>query len=407
MAIDPSIYGQIQAPQFESPINALAKVTQLRNSENQNKLFDMQVAKSERDLAGENALNSAYQGALGADGTIDRNKLYSSITQSGQGAKLPGIQKGFADQDKATVDAEKTKLSLAMEKQKAVAQIAGSVKDQATWDQGVQYLQSIGVDVSQVPRQYDPATAAMLRDRAMSGAEQLAQVWKQKDYDLNVDKFGYQKQNDAANRGVTLRGQNMTDSRGRDLAAATREAGGAGKPPTGYRFKEDGTLEAIPGGPADIKAGELGAKREKSQKAAIDQADRVINKVDQALSKVSLWSSGKGSVLSNIPGTDAKDLSADLETIKANLGFAELQSMREASPTGGALGAIAVQELVALQSTVASLDQAQSQGQLKSSLKEIKKHYTNWKNAVNQANVGASAQNNAPSNIDSLLDKYK
>lgn len=217
MAIDAGIYAQQQQPQFESPINALAKAQSLQNAQNQNKLFGMQVEDRETERAGTNALNSAYQKAYNPEtGQVDRNQLYQSIAESGQGSKLPGIQKGYAEQDKSTAEAEKSKLSLALEKQKAVAQVAGSVRDQATWDQGLQYLQSIGVDVSQVPRQYDPATAAMLRDRAMTGAQQLEQVWKQKEYD-------YKAQNDQQQRQVTMRGQDMTDVRARDLNATKVE----------------------------------------------------------------------------------------------------------------------------------------------------------------------------------------
>ena len=69
-------------------------------------------------------------------------------------------------------------------------------------------------------------------------------------------------------------------------------------------------------------------------------------------------------------------------TKQANLGFAELQAMRQASPTGGALGQVAVQELDMLQSTLASLNQSQSPEQLRSSLNEVKQHYQNWKSAV-------------------------
>jgi hypothetical protein len=46
----------------------------------------------------------------------------------------------------------------------------------------------------------------------------------------------------AATRGVTMRGQN--------ISAANSQGGGGGRAPSGYRFKPDGTLEAIPGGPA-------------------------------------------------------------------------------------------------------------------------------------------------------------
>ena len=151
-----------------------------------------------------------------------------------------------------------------------------------------------------------------------------------------------------------------------------------GKPPTGYRWKQDGTLEAIPGGPTDIKAGELGAKAEQRKAAAVGAAENVLSAVSDARKLVGINTAGVGSSLAAIPGTDARDLQSKLETIKANLGFDRLQQMREQSPTGGALGAVAVQELTALQSTVASLDQGQSRAELKKSLEKIERHYNNW-----------------------------
>lgn len=65
--------------------------------------------------------------------------------------------------------------------------------------------------------------------------------------------------------------------------------------------------------------------------------------------------------------------------------------MREASPTGGALGAVAVQELVALQSTVASLDQMQSPAELRGALDKIEKHYNNWLKTVDGKPRGPNA----------------
>lgn len=156
-----------------------------------------------------------------------------------------------------------------------------------------------------------------------------------------------------------------------------------GKPPAGYRWKQDGSLEAIPGGPTDIKAGEAGAKAEQRKLAAAGAADNVLSAVKDASKLVGINTAGVGSSLASIPGTDARDLSAKLETIKANLGFDRLQQMRDMSPTGGALGAVAVQELTALQSTVASLDQGQSRGELKKSLNKIETHYNNWLKTVN------------------------
>ena len=70
-----------------------------------------------------------------------------------------------------------------------------------------------------------------------------------------------------------------------------------------------------------------------------------------------------GKVTKNIPSpipgqqNPAFTLSELLKSIKANVGFDELQKLREMSPTGGALGQVAVQELEYLQALLGSLEQ--------------------------------------------------
>lgn len=110
------------------------------------------------------------------------------------------------------------------------------------------------------------------------------------------------------------------------------------------------------------------------------KAKNVIGIVDNVLPKISgLNTAGLvGKSLSFVPGSDAYDVAKNIETIKANLGFKELSDMRQASPTGGALGQVAVQELNFLQATVANLDVGQSPAQLRANLDKIKKHYNRW-----------------------------
>ena len=76
------------------------------------------------------------------------------------------------------------------------------------------------------------------------------------------------------------------------------------------------------------------------------------------------WSTGFASFLNMIPGTEAQALKNNLATIKANIGFDKLQAMRDASPTGGALGQVSERELSVLQSVFGSLDQTQSAEEL-------------------------------------------
>jgi len=102
--------------------------------------------------------------------------------------------------------------------------------------------------------------------------------------------------------------------------------------------------------------------------------------IDKAMKQADSWSATglTGQVLRNIGGTDAFKLEQTINPIKANLGFDELAKMRAASPTGGALGQVAVKELEFLQSAVASLDTAQDAEQLKQNLQAVKTHYNNW-----------------------------
>jgi hypothetical protein len=127
-------------------------------------------------------------------------------------------------------------------------------------------------------------------------------------------------------------------------------------------------------------------RKETQQTSIISTIDNIMNTISTAEKQIDGFTAGAlGSPLSLLPGTSARDLASNLETIKANLGFDRLQQMRDSSPTGGALGQVAVQELVALQATVASLDNAQSPSQLKANLKKIQGHYQKWRDAVRKA----------------------
>lgn len=80
-------------------------------------------------------------------------------------------------------------------------------------------------------------------------------------------------------------------------------------------------------------------------------------------------------VTENFRGTNAANLQQLTETIRGNIGFDRLQRMREESPTGGALGQVAVQELNMLQATLGSLSNSQSKEQFLRNLKRVKEQY--------------------------------
>ena len=151
-------------------------------------------------------------------------------------------------------------------------------------------------------------------------------------------------------------------------------AGGAPQP-TGFK----------PDRPIDFKRAAADAAKEGAASSAVAKADQMMQTVDQALRQTSFFTTGiVGAGTGLVPGTPAYDLRRTVDTIKANIGFDELQAMRQASPTGGALGQVAVQELNMLQSTLASMDPNQSEPQLRRNLEKVRKHYANWKAAVDK-----------------------
>lgn len=136
----------------------------------------------------------------------------------------------------------------------------------------------------------------------------------------------------------------------------------------------------------EARKAEQNQRKEALVETTVRTIDNVMTTIDTASKQIGTFTAGAiGSPLSLIPGTPAKNLAANLETIKANLGFDRLQQMRDASPTGGALGQVAIQELVALQASIASLDIQQTPAQLRANLNKIKGHYEKWRSAVNKA----------------------
>jgi len=130
---------------------------------------------------------------------------------------------------KAQAEAEKEQLQTAIAKQAQIAQAAGAAVDQASWDRGLQIAQSLGVDISNVPRQFDPRVAEQIRNQAMTGAQQLEQYWKQKGFDqqehFHQDDVATTRRGQDITAATARRGQDMVDARSREQNTLTKEAG--------------------------------------------------------------------------------------------------------------------------------------------------------------------------------------
>ena len=129
--------------------------------------------------------------------------------------------------------------------------------------------------------------------------------------------------------------------------------------------------EVIEGSPTDVQNRRRDASREagtagKGLKYSVvqDAVDQVRNSVTEHGSMVT----GLGSMTAGIPGTPAADMAANINTLKAFSTTENLQAMRAASPTGGALGAVSDREGDWLASMFGSLEQSQSPEQFERNL---------------------------------------
>lgn len=135
------------------------------------------------------------------------------------------------------------------------------------------------------------------------------------------------------------------------------------------------------------KIAERARKEKQSLNASNAKIDDSVKLVDSILAGKSDFGgvTGMGRLGAKIPGTDWADLEAKIERLRGRSAFAELQEMRANSPTGGALGAIAVRELELLQNAATQLQNSQSPEALEQSLIDYRRTLIESKKRMNQA----------------------
>jgi len=202
-----------------------------------------------------------------------------------------------------------------------------------------------------------------------------------------------------AQEGFTLSpGQVRYDAQGNPIAGGASGLGGgytAGADPTAdawVKLVQSGQAK-IDNVPAEYRGvvaqGLAGAPKGDDPKAQYvrSQADEALTNISTALgfldnaeADFKLSESAIGRAVGGlVPGSQTADLNAALSTVRALVGFNALQKMREASPTGGALGQITERELAFLQSVEGSLNTNQSTEQLTATIQRIQKSFLTLK----------------------------
>jgi hypothetical protein len=192
-----------------------------------------------------------------------------------------------------------------------------------------------------------------------------------------------------------------------------------GTPPPGYAVSYDDnsrpvSMAPIPNSPAALEAEAAAAARQTQAANRKRTGEIVIEDIGRAKAMVenAPWynpaTGAAASAFSSVGGTNAANTRELVSTIKANVGFDSLQKMRDASPTGAALGAISDTEMKLLTSVLGSLEQSQSEAQLLANLDRLNEVYNDIVNVGSYAKSKTVTEPNVTGDdIDSVLGRYQ
>jgi hypothetical protein len=313
MPIDASIPLQAKLPQFDSPVNGLARLFQIKGLQQQQEMGELQAGELKRGVEENRLLNEAYKSALSPDGKTDRNKLFSTLATSGLGAKIPAIRKGLNEEDAALALKTKNEIEAKLKKIEVAGQIISGVKDQATWEIARQQTaEMFGPEAAaQMPAQYDPVLVEQKRRQAMPVKDQLEQEWKKLDHALKVEQFGEVKRHNGATEGLTAQGQKIT-LRGQDVAAETARRG---QNMANERSREANALKLDEN---NIKRTEKKEVADLTKSSQVASFDTMLGTLDRLSTHPGLSRSvGFVGAFPTAPGTDSANFQAELNTFQS------------------------------------------------------------------------------------------
>lgn len=175
---------------------------------------------------------------------------------------------------------------------------------------------------------------------------------------VQEDLHRSEREHQQAQMDLTRRGQDMTDSRARDLNEINR----------------DTKLEANKD------------KSDASLQSFNSDMDRLATAANELMTHPGLNGiTGLRGAIPNLPGGQAANAEAKLSTLKSQVAFGVLQNMRNNSKSGGALGQVSDKEGQLLQNNLAALDKSQSADEMKKSLAAIIKYSNEAKDRARSA----------------------
>jgi hypothetical protein len=376
--IDPSIALQFRQPQIQDPIAAAARAQEFG-------VNALKMQEYQRGIEQENKLRELISGGADLNSPETIRQMYSISPKMGA-----EFEKGRATIKREQTAADKNLVDLEAGYMKNARDSLSAVGDQNSYnawrEQTIKRLPGLA---NMIPPQYSPQAKTALMADANKYLEQTQITAAQQ-----------------AQMGVQMRGQDMQ------------------RIPSGFRMTKEGTLEAIPGGPTTTN---LSPKEIQQREAKFPQATQAVKTFEAKTTELEKdlialrdhpgLASITGIAAGRAPGItkDGRAAQVIYDRILARGGFKELQDMRAASPTGGALGNVSNQEGQFLRQAFSGIDRVQDKSDVQKAIDQTITDLQGSKSRVREAydmtydykGGGGATKSNTPLTLDQLLEKYK
>jgi hypothetical protein len=310
MAIDPNIALGIKPIQIDSPLNSLTQIYQVKAAQQAGDLGQMKMDEYQRDVQSKNSLRDYFK--TGDQSSPDFAKGLGAIDPK----YMQEFQKSQLENKKMQGDIDKTSFDTASKAHSIYQNTLGSLAyspnltKEAVIQAGEGLVQSgiLKREMVQQSMSNLPDDPVALRAQLLQGVhaqltpEQLVTTFAPKptqmdngqsvsfrDTNPNSPTYGQMTGGAVMPKMQSLESvaSNVTAQRGQDMSSATAAAGRAqsaqqfnvtqagGKTPPGYRANSDGSLVAIPGGPADLKINAEAVKKVADAKDVLGLLDQV------------------------------------------------------------------------------------------------------------------------------------
>ena len=424
MPINPALALQVKGFELPDPMAQMAQVTQIQNALQQQRMGDIQMQNALR----EQRRKGEFERILGGFGPEAKvTDISPALVRGGYLTEARTLMQSEAQLEETRRKAQEAKYKGMISQADLVDRVYGAANDQASHDFAVRRLVSQGIwtpdDVAFVGKDYDPERQKLVLNMARTGQQRLEAELKKRDTAARemtaqaaqqqamtaADRAKWERDNPGFEIKETEDGYVKVNKRTSEVTPLTMAgAGGSeavqlrgptkGSRPQLLQLQDELRLLESRGqsDSAEAKqirdqirtmtskgAFELPPRELQTREAKLPAARQAIAAFDAKTDKLT----AQIQELINHPGLDqitgliggrfigvtdeGRRAEALYNSIIAQGGFSELQSLRDASTTGGALGNVSNREGDQLRDAFGVLKRTQSTADLKRGLKDV------------------------------------